>query len=364
MTAVDDRVPADARRDPARPRRSDDRRGFALLRRVAAWSLSFALTLLGLVLVTFVMTRLSPIDPALQMVGDHASQSTYAAARVELGLDRPLPVQFLIYLQHAVTGDLGTAISTGQPVIRDIARTFPATLELATVAIVLAAALGLALGIAAALRPGSPLDAAARLVSLVGYSTPIFWLGLLMLLLFYATLHWAPGPGRLDVAYAYTVDQVTGFGLVDTWLSGQSGAFANAAGHLVLPVLVLAFYGMAGIARLTRAAILAELGQEYTLSARAKGAGRARVVFVHILPNITGTLLTVLALTYASLLEGAVFTETVFAWPGIGRYLTTAMFAGDMPAILGATLVVGAAIVLLNALTDLAVDRIDGARRR
>lgn len=345
-------------------RQSDGRRVFARVHKALRWFLSFALTLLGLALVTFVMTRTSPIDPALQMVGDHASQSTYAVARLELGLDQPLPVQFLIYLQNAITGDFGTAISTGQPVISDIARTFPATLELASVAIVLAAAFGLALGIAAALKPGSIFDTVARLVSLIGYSTPIFWLGLLMLLLFYARLHWAPGPGRLDVTYAYTVDQVTGFGLIDTWLSGSSGAFANAVGHLVLPALVLAFYGMAGIARLTRAGILAELNQEYTVSARAKGASRARVVFVHILPNIRGTLLTVLALAYASLLEGAVFTETVFAWPGIGRYLTTAMFSGDMPAILGATLVVGAAIVLLNALTDLAVSRIDEARGR
>ncbi|GGE03277.1 permease [Aureimonas endophytica] len=333
-------------------------------RRGLGWVLSCGLTLFGLVLATFAMTRLSPVDPALQMVGDHASASTYAAARLELGLDRPLPVQFLIYLRNAVSGDFGTAISTGQPVIRDILRTFPATLELATAAIMLAAGLGLALGILAALKPGSALDVLARLVSLIGYSTPIFWLGLLMLLLFYATLQWAPGPGRLDVAYAYTVDQVTGFGLVDAWLSGDRAAFANAAGHLVLPALVLAFYGMAGIARLTRAAILVELGQDYTMTARAKGASRVRVVFVHILPNIAGTLLTILALAYASLLEGAIFTETVFAWPGIGRYLTTAMFSGDMPAILGATLIVGAAIVLLNSATDLAVGRIERDRRR
>jgi peptide/nickel transport system permease protein len=334
------------------------------LRRVGGWSLSFALTLLGLVLVTFLMTRASPIDPALQQVGDHASQSTYEAARLELGLDRSLPTQFVIYLRKAVTGDLGQSISTGQPVIKDIARTFPATIELATAAILVAALLGLALGIAATLKPGGAVDAAARVISLIGYSTPIFWLGLLVLLFFYAWLHWAPGPGRLDVVYAYTVNQVTGFGLIDAWLSGQSGAFANSAAHLVLPTIVLAFYGLAGIARLTRSSILAELGQEYVTTARAKGASRIRVIFVHILPNITGTLLTVIAIAYANLLEGAVLTETVFAWPGIGRYLTTAMFAGDMPAILGATLVVGTAFVLLNALTDLAVGSIERDRGR
>ncbi|WP_244651062.1 ABC transporter permease [Rhizobium sp. CFBP 8762] len=327
------------------------------------WLWSFAITLLGLSIITFAMTRLSPIDPALQLVGDHASQSTYAQARETLGLDEPLPVQFVNYLRTALSGNLGQSISTGQPVARDIARTFPATLELATVAIVLGSVFGLSLGIIGAMRPGSVLDGVVRLVSLVGYSVPIFWLGLLMLLLFYAKLHWAPGPGRLDVVFQYTVPSVTGFALVDTWLSGKVGAFRSALSHLALPALVLAFYAMAGISRLTRASILAELGQEYVLTARAKGAGLVRVVFKHVLPNVTGTLLTVIALSYASLLEGAVLTETVFAWPGIGRYLTTAMFAGDMPAILGGTLVVGACFVALNAFTDFAVNRLESAQR-
>jgi peptide/nickel transport system permease protein len=193
---------------------------------------------------------------------------------------------------------------------------------------------------------------------------PIFWLGLLLLLLFYARLHWAPGPGRADVVFQYTVKPVTGFALIDTWRSGKPGAFRDALAHLALPATVLAIHALAAISRLTRASIITELGQEYVTTARAKGARLGRIVFVHILPNISGTLLTVIALSYASLLEGAVLTETVFAWPGIGRYLTTAMFAGDMPAILGATLVVGASFVLLNALTDLAVARLKVERKR
>jgi peptide/nickel transport system permease protein len=183
-------------------------------------------------------------------------------------------------------------------------------------------------------------------------------------LLFYARLHWAPGPGRADVVFQYTVKPVTGFALIDTWRSGKPGAFRDALAHLALPATVLAIHALAAISRLTRASIITELGQEYISTARAKGARLGRVVFVHILPNISGTLLTVIALSYASLLEGAVLTETVFAWPGIGRYLTTAMFAGDMPAILGATLVVGASFVLLNALTDLAVARLEVERKR
>lgn len=324
---------------------------------VLRWLISLALTLLGLVVVTFAMTRLSPVDPAMQMVGSHASASSYQAAREALGLDQPLPIQFLHYLRMAASGDFGQSISTGQPVASDIARTFPATLELATVAIIMGATLGLCLGIVAAMRPGGVFDVVARLISLVGYSVPIFWLGLLMLLLFYARLHWAPGPGRLDVLFQYTVPARTGFVLLDTWLSGKPGAFRDALAHLALPATVLMFYALAGIARLTRALVLTELGQEYALTAYAKGAAVHRVVFVHVLPNIAGQLITICALAYANLLEGAVLTETVFAWPGIGRYLTTAMFAGDMPAILGGTIVIGASFVLLNTLTDLAVGR-------
>jgi len=350
--------------DPRHSRQQPRWRELRLLGELLRWLFSCALTLLGLALVTFVMTRLSPIDPALQLVGDHASQSTYDAARVALALDQPLPLQFLRYLQSALSGNFGLSISTGQPVAADIARTFPATLELATAAIILGSLIGLSLGIAAAMRQGGVVDAIARFVSLFGYSVPIFWLGLLMLLLFYARLHWAPGPGRLDVMFQFTVKPLTGFALIDTWLSGKPGAFRDALGHLVLPAIVLAFHALAGISRLTRAAILSELGQEYVLTARAKGASLSRVVFVHILPNIAGTLITVVALAYASLLEGAVLTETVFAWPGIGRYLTTAMFSGDMPAILGATLVVGSCFVLLNALTDLGVARINRGRTR
>jgi len=339
-------------------------RELSFVRSFLSWAWSFALTLFGLALVTFALTRLSPIDPALQMVGDHASQSTYEQARAELGLDRPLPVQFFRYIETAASGNFGQSTSTGQPVAKDIARTFPATIELATTAIILGSIIGLALGITAAMRQGTWLDGVARIVSLFGYSVPIFWLGLLMLLFFYARLHWAPGPGRVDVLFQYTVKPVTGFALVDAWLSGKQGAFRDALAHLVLPAAVLAFHALAAISRLTRAAILTELGQEYVTTARAKGASLFRIVFTHILPNISGTLLIVIALSYASLLEGAVLTETVFAWPGIGRYLTTAMFAGDMPAILGATLVVGTSFVLLNALTDLGVARLEAGKKR
>lgn len=311
------------------------------------------LTLFGLLLVTFALSALSPVDRVLQIVGDHASQSTYDQVRHQLGLDQPLPVQFWHYLVNLSHGDLGSA--TGQPVLHDLLAVFPATLELATLALIVGAVLGIVAGVLCARYAGSPWDLAVRTFTLLGNSVPIFWLGLLMLALFYARLQWAPGPGRLDDIYQYTVEPRSGFALIDTWLSGDTAAFKNAIGHLALPVLVLAYYSLASITRLTRSACLSEMNKEYILLARAKGAGEMTILLRHVLPNIRGTLLTVTALAWTSMLEGAVLTETVFSWPGIGRYLTTALFAGDTTAIMGGTLLIGVSFVLINNLTDLLV---------
>ncbi|MBW5539436.1 ABC transporter permease subunit [Klebsiella pneumoniae] len=280
------------------------------------------LTLFGLLLVTFSLSALSPVDRVLQIVGDHASQSTYDQVRHQLGLDQPLPVQFWHYLVNLAHGDLGIASATGQPVLHDLLAVFPATLELATLALIVGAVLGIVAGVLCAR---------------------------------YARLQWAPGPGRLDDIYQYTVEPRSGFALIDTWLSGDTAAFKNAIGHLALPVLVLAYYSLASITRLTRSACLSEMNKEYILLARAKGAGEMTILLRHVLPNIRGTLLTVTALAWTSMLEGAVLTETVFSWPGIGRYLTTALFAGDTTAIMGGTLLIGVSFVLINNLTDLLV---------
>ncbi|QFZ70422.1 ABC transporter permease [Klebsiella quasipneumoniae] len=321
------------------------------------------LTLFGLLLVTFALSALSPVDRVLQIVGDHASQSTYDQVRHQLGLDQPLPVQFWHYLVNLSHGDLGIASATGQPVLHDLLAVFPATLELATLALIVGAVLGIVAGVLCARYAGSPWDLAVRTFTLLGNSVPIFWLGLLMLALFYARLQWTPGPGRLDDIYQYTVEPRSGFALIDTWLSGDMAAFKNAIGHLLLPVLVLAYYSLASITRLTRSACLSEMNKEYILLARAKGAGEMTILLRHVLPNIRGTLLTVTALAWTSMLEGAVLTETVFSWPGIGRYLTTALFAGDTTAlfagdttaIMGGTLLIGVSFVLINNLTDLLV---------
>ncbi|WP_312624567.1 ABC transporter permease [Scandinavium sp.] len=317
--------------------------------------LTLALTLFGLLLITFSLSALSPVDRVLQIVGDHASQSTYDQVRHQLGLDQPLPLQFWHYLVNLAHGDLGIASSTGQPVLHDLLSVFPATLELATLALILGALLGVAAGVLCARFVGTPWDLAMRTFTLLGNSVPIFWLGLLMLALFYARLQWSAGPGRLDDIYQYTVDARTGFVLIDTWLSGDMAAFKNAFAHLVLPVLLLSYYALASITRLTRSACLSEMNKEYILLARAKGAGEMSILLRHVLPNIRGTLLTVIALAWTSMLEGAVLTETVFSWPGIGRYLTTALFAGDTTAIMGGTLLIGVCFVLINNLTDLLV---------
>ncbi|STU97254.1 putative ABC transport system permease component [Klebsiella pneumoniae subsp. pneumoniae] len=277
------------------------------------------LTLFGLLLVTFSLSALSPVDRVLQIVGDHASQSTYDQVRHQLGLDQPLPVQFWHYLVNLAHGDLGIASATGQPVLHDLLAVFPATLELATLALIVGAVLGIVAGVLCARYAGSPWDLAVRTFTLLGNSVPIFWLGLLMLALFYARLQWAPGPGRLDDIYQYTVEPRSGFALIDTCLSGDTAAFKNAIGHLTLPVLVLAYYSLASITRLTRSACLSEMNKEYILLARAKGAGEMTILLRHVLPNIRGTLLTVTALAWTSMLRRG------------GAHRNRLLVAGDRP---------------------------------
>ena len=196
-----------------------------------------ALTLLGLLLITFALSALSPVDRVLQIVGDHASQSTYDQVRHQLGLDQPLAVQFWHYLMNLAHGDLGIASSTGQPVLQDLLSAFPATIELATLALIVGAVVGVIAGVLCARYVGSPLDFTVRTLTLLGNSVPVFWLGLLMLALFYARLQWSAGPGRLDDIYQFTIEPRSGFALIDTWLSGDREAFTNAINHLILPVL-------------------------------------------------------------------------------------------------------------------------------
>ena len=245
----------------------------------------------------------------------------------------------------------------------DIITYFPATLELATVATFIGIFLGIPMGVIAAVRQGRMTDHIVRVIGLFGYSVPIFWLGLVSLLIFYAKLDWVPGPGRIEVYYDGIVDPVTGFILIDSAMQGEWEIFDNALSHLILPSAMLATYALAYIARMTRSFMIEQLAQEYVLAARAKGLGEGRVVWRHALGNAAVPLITVIALSYGSLLEGSVLTETVFAWPGLGAYLTNSLLNADMNAVLGATVVVGAVFIGINILSDALYAAVDPRTR-
>jgi peptide/nickel transport system permease protein len=332
----------------ARPRRPA-----GPLKRIAGLLLSVALTFLGLLLVTFLIGRVVPIDPVLAAVGDRANAETYERMRIEMGLNLPLWQQFIRYVADVLRGDFGTSVLTSQPVLDDIRRAFPATLELATAAIVIGVILGVPAGVFAAVHKGRWPDHLVRILGLIGYSVPVFWLGLVGLLLFYAKLDIAPGPGRLDVFYDGLVDPVTGIITVDALLAGETEIFWNALSHLILPASILGYFSIAYISRMTRSFMLDQLRQEYITTARVKGLSETRVIWRHALGNIAVPLITVVALSYANLLEGSVLTETVFAWPGLGLYITNSLLNADMNAVLGGTLVVGAVFIGLNMLSDL-----------
>jgi peptide/nickel transport system permease protein len=334
-----------------------------MLKAIGRFVLVLALTYLGLLAVTFFIGRVIPVDPVLAIVGDRAPEHVVARVREELGLNKPLYAQFGIYLQKVAHGDFGTSVLTANPVLQDIARTFPATLELATLGILIGVVVGVPLGVWAAVRRGGLVDQVVRVMGLIGYSVPIFWLGLMALVLFYARLGWVSGPGRIDVVYQYTLQPVTGLLLVDAALGGEWEAFQNALSHLILPASLLGYFSLAYISRMTRSFMLNELSQEYVVAARAKGLSETRIIWRHALRNAVVPLVTVIALSYAGLLEGSVLTETVFAWPGLGLYLTNSLQNADMNAVLGSTIVVGSVFIGLNLVSDLLYQLLDPRTR-
>ncbi|WP_303981520.1 ABC transporter permease [Dongia mobilis] len=320
---------------------------------------SVAVTLFGLLLVTFIISRMLPADPVLDIVGDHATDEYVERVREELGLNKPILVQFWIYFTNVIQGDLGQSIRTSQPIAEELMNVFPATLELATLGTLIGIVFGIPLGVLAAVRKDTLIDHVVRFVGLVGYSVPIFWLGLMGLLVFYAELDWLPGPGRLDFGYEEMVTPVTGLMTVDTLISGDMDLFKNALGHLILPASLLGYFSLAYISRMTRSLMLGQLSQEYILTARVKGVSETRIIWKHAMRNILVPLITVIALSYGNLLEGSVLTETVFAWRGLGLYITDSIFGQDMPAVMGGTIVVGAVFIIINMLTDLAYRLLD-----
>ncbi|MXN49194.1 ABC transporter permease [Shinella kummerowiae] len=339
------------------------RRAYGRLKSVAGFLVVVATTYLGLLAVTFFIGRVVPIDPVLAIVGDRAPAHVVERVRLEMGLNLPYYQQFWLYMKGVLSGDFGTSVLTTNPVMTDIRRVFPATMELATVGTIIGALLGIPLGVLAAVRRGSMSDQVVRIVGLVGYSVPIFWLGLLALLVFYARLGWVSGPGRIDVVFEYTFTPVTGFFLLDAIINRDWAAFRDILSHIILPASLLGYFSMAYISRMTRSFMLNELGQEYIVAARAKGLSEARIIWGHALRNAAVPLITVIALSYAGLLEGSVLTETVFAWPGLGLYITNSLQNADMNAVLGGTIVIGSVFIAINLLSDVLYRMLDPRTR-
>ncbi|KAA3509645.1 peptide ABC transporter permease [Agrobacterium tumefaciens] len=336
---------------------------FKAARKVATSAIVILTTLLGLLVITFVVGRMVPADPVIAAIGDQADQATYDRVYKEMGLDRPIYVQFANYLGNAVQLDFGQSNITKQPVVNDLARVFPATLELATLATLIGAGLGVPLGVIAAVRKGTWVDHVARVVGLLGYSTPIFWLGTIVILLFYAQLGVIPPGGRIYVYNEGIVEARTNSVLIDSLLGGHWDVFWSALHHLIAPALILGYAAMAYLSRMTRSFMLEQLHQEYILTARAKGLGKRPIIWRHAFRNIRVQLLTVVALAYCGLLDGTVLIETVFAWPGLGQYLTSALFFADMNAVLGSVFLIGLISIAINFLSDIAYRFIDPRTR-
>ncbi len=309
-------------------------------------------TFLGVTLIAFLFIRLLPGDPIEILAGERGvSPERHARLMRELGFDRPLWEQYLNYLLDVLQGDLGRSIVTRQPIIEEFLALFPATLELSLCAILLAVVVGLPVGVLAAVRRGTVFDHSVMAVTLTGYSMPIFWWGLLLIILFSGILGWTPVSGRLSLLYY--VEPVTGFMLIDTLLSGQEGAFLSALRHLILPTVVLGTIPLAVIARQTRSAMLEVLGEDYVRTARAKGLPPWRIIGLHALRNALVPVVTTIGLQVGVLLAGAILTETIFSWPGVGKWLVDSIFRRDYPAVQGGLLLIAGLVMLVNLMVDL-----------
>lgn len=313
------------------------------------------LLLLGVVTVAFFLTQFTKGDPLVALIGERQMSNpvVVAAARERWGLDQPLHIRYAVYLGNLLKGDMGTSLRTRQPVASDLAQRLPATLELVFAAILVGGAVGVGLGVLSARHRDTAADSAIRLFALTGSSVPMFWLGLMALFLFSVQLGWLPGPGRLDTRTTAPAF-VTGFYTVDSLLAGNWALVREALAHLVLPALILGWTVVGVVARLVRASMIDVLSQDFVLAARARGAGEWRVLINHALRNALIPTLTILGFTFAYLITGAVLTETIFAWPGIGSYAVDAARTLDYPAVIGVTIVGGAAFLLANLVTDIA----------
>jgi peptide/nickel transport system permease protein len=331
-----------------------------LLRYIVSRLLIASVMVLASTLIIFLIANTVPGDPILTQLGDVAASNPVivAAYRHRWGLDLPMWDRYWLFLRGLAHGDLGISISSQRPVLEDIKQYAPATIELSTVAFVLSVLVGLPLGVVAAMKRDSWVDNLARAVSLIGVSAPTFWLAFIMLAVFYGWLGWAPGPGQIS-ANQFPPPDVTGFMLIDAPLAGQWDTFWDAISHLILPAIVLAASTLGLITRTTRAAMLETLSQDYIRVARAKGLLRRVIMLGHALPNALLPVITLGGLAYAQLLTGTVLTETIFSWPGLGRYTFQSAVILDFPAIMGITLVVAIVYVFVNLLVDVSYAMLD-----
>jgi len=319
-----------------------------LLRRLAVLIPTF----LGVSIIAFSFIRLLPGDPVELLSGERVmSPERHAIISHDLGFDRPIVVQYFDYLGGVLTGDFGTSIVSKKPILDQFWTLFPATVELSFCAIILAIALGIPAGMIAAIKRGSVFDQGLMGIALVGYSMPIFWWGLLLIILFSGTLQWFPVSGRISLMFFFK--PVTGFMLIDSLMSGQKGAFASALSHLALPSIVLATIPLAVIARQTRSAMLEVLSEDYVRTARAKGLSPFRVVGIHALRNAMIPVITTIGLQIGVMLAGAILTETIFSWPGIGKWMVDSVFRRDYAVIQGGLLLIAAIIMIVNLIVDL-----------
>jgi len=316
--------------------------------------------LIGITLFSFLLSHAVPADPVTANLGEQAAGNPeiVTAFRHAWGLDRPLHEQYLIYLWKLAHGDFGTSISTKQAVALDLRQRFPATVELALVAMAISLIVGIPLGILSAVKRDSLIDQIARVLSLVGVSMPVFWLGLVALVVFYAHLGWAPAPGRLS-ADLIPPTFATGFLLLDALLQGRSDVAVDALRHLALPAIVLSSYTLGVITRMTRGSLLETLGEDYVRTARAKGLSNLAVVVRHAVRNGLIPLVTIVGLSFGRLLSGAVVTESVFSWPGLGLYAFRSATSLDFPAIMGVGIVIAAIYILVNLIVDIAYGLLD-----
>lgn len=320
-------------------------------------------TFIGMTLLAFFLIRLVPGDPIETMAGERGIDAArHEALRKEYGLDRPVLVQYGIYVGRVLRGDLGKSMITQEPVVREFAALFPATIELALCAILFALVIGIPAGMIAAVRRNSLFDHGVMGASLTGYSMPIFWWGLLLILLFSVQLGWTPVSGRIDVKYY--IEPVTGFLTIDALLSGEKGALRSALAHLVLPMIVLGTVPLAIIARMTRSSMLEVLGEDYIRTARAKGLSQLRVIGLHAFRNALIPVVTVIGLQVGVLFTGAILTETIFSWPGVGKWMIEAINRRDYPVLQGGLLLLGMMVMAVNLLVDVAYGVINPRIRR